>query len=193
MKKSNYTIQLLNHDSIEVALKICDTELGKDYLSTSYLSDLINNEKALIQAAFNQNNELIGFSSCMILTNIELKKAIHSSQFSQLPSEITYSTQIGITNTIVIKNEYKNQGIGTVLFKEFLTFFEKNKTACIVAFAWKNNEGINMGGIFEKHNFKILKSIKNYWSEESIENNYNCPSCGNPPCFCTAVIYNLKS
>ena len=68
----------------------------------------------------------------------------------------------------------------------------KNSINSISGFAWKNKKGVNMERIFEKNGFSKIKTIEKYWSEESIENNYCCPECGNPPCNCSSIIYFKK-
>jgi ribosomal protein S18 acetylase RimI-like enzyme len=184
----NYYLKDFALDSIEEALKICNIELGNHYLTTTYISQLLKNENAFLKCVINDQSEIIGFGICTILSSEEFKNSLHSSQFRELPENIKNASRLGITNTIAIKEEYKGKGIGTLIFNQFLAFFELKKIDIITAFAWKSKDGFNMEGIFKKHNFPILKTIQNYWKEDSIENKYDCPSCGNP-CICSAVIY----
>ena len=191
MTKINYTLKPLDDHSIDETIQICNQELGKGYLSAEYIQSLLNNENAFLVKAENSNSELIGFGFCTILTNQELEGTLHSFQFNSLPKNIQSEPIIGITNTITIKNEFKGLGIGTAIFKQFIAFFERKNVQIITAFAWKSKEGFNMEGIFKKHNFPIVKTIKNYWKLDSIEKKYGCPSCGDlPPCLCTAVIFS---
>lgn len=187
----NYTIKKLDLNSIDAAIQICNQELGNGYLTSEYVQSLIHNENACALKVENSTNELIGFGFCTILTNKELEASLHISQFQALPFNITNEPFIGITNTITIKNECKGVGIGTAIFKEFISFFETKNIHLIAAFAWKSKEGFNMEGIFKKHDFPIVKIIENYWKLDSLEKKYGCPACGDlPPCLCTAVIFS---
>ena len=187
----NYTIDKLDLNSIDDAITICNQELGNGYLTSESIQSIIQNENACALKVENSTNELIGFGFCTILTNKELEESLHISQFNELPTTIKNEPFIGITNTITIKNDYKGVGIGTTIFKEFISFFETKNIHLIAAFAWKSKEGFNMEGIFKKHDFPIVKTIENYWKLDSLEKGYGCPACGVlPPCLCTAVIFS---
>jgi len=43
-----------------------------------------------------------------------------------------------------------------------------------------------------KNNFKQLKTIPNYWFNDSKNKQYNCPECGKPPCKCAGVVFELS-
>lgn len=187
----SYIIKNLDLNSIEDAINICNQELGIGYLSAEYIESLLQNENGYLVKAENSEGEIMGFGFCTILTNQQLVASLHPFQFNSLPENIKTEPIIGITNTISIKNEYKGLGIGTAIFKQFITFFERKNIHLITAFAWKSKEGFNMEGIFKKHNFPIVKTIENYWKLDSLEKKYGCPSCGDlPPCLCTAVIFS---
>ena len=191
MTKINFELKQLDLLSIDEAVHICNQELGIGYLSSEYIHSLLTNENAFLVKAENSNSKLMGFGFCTILTNQELVESLHPFQFNSLPKNIQSEPIIGITNTITIKNEFKGLGIGTAIIKQFIAFFESKNVQIITAFAWKSKEGFNMEGIFQKHNFPIVKTIENYWKLDSIEKNYGCPSCGDvPPCLCTAVIFS---
>ena len=191
MTKMDFTFNQLDIDSIEEAIQICNQELGIGYLSVDYIQSLLKNENTYLVKAKNSTNEMVGFGFCTILTQQELIDSLHPFQYNELPENIKKESIIGITNTISIKNEFKGFGIGTTIFKKFITFFEAKNVHLIAAFAWKSKEGFNMEGIFKKHDFPIAKNIENYWKLDSIEKNYGCPSCGDvPPCLCTAVIFS---
>ena len=179
----------LNESHIDTALSICDIELGKGYLNFETLKRLVNNKKTLVIGVFDIEGEMLGFGYCSILKQVELEKTMHSSQYNKIPQIIKNPEKVGITNTIVIRNNYKGRGLGTTIFNHFTTFFKENSIDTVTGFAWKNKEGINMETIFKKNNFNILEIIKQYWYEDSIENKYNCPDCGEPPCNCSTVIY----
>ena len=187
-----YILKSLNESDINSALFICDIELGKGYLNFETLKKLVNNKNTLVIGAFDLNNKMLGFGYCTILKQAELEESMHSSQYKKIPQIIKTPKKIGITNTIVILNNYKGKGLGSVIFNNFLTFFKENSIDTVTGFAWKTKEGINMEAIFKKTNFYILEVIQNFWREDSIEKKYNCPDCGAPPCNCSTVIYLKK-
>lgn len=185
----DFQIKPLKESDIDQAIVISDKELGTNYITSIFLQKLIHYQNTLLIGAFNKKSEIIGYGYCIIYSKKEFQTSLHPSQLKMLPNILINSEKIGVTNTISIQKEYKNKGIGSAIFNQFLLFFKANSVKTISAFAWKNKNVVNMESIFKKYNFSILQKTSNFWFQESIDKNYNCPACKNPPCTCEAIIY----
>ena len=93
--------------------------------------------------------------------------------------------------TICVDPEYENKGIGYQLGITFLNALEKLNIGTVISPAWKDKQVIPADPLLRKLGFFPQKTIKNYWYEDSKQRGYQCLSCGNP-CFCSAVIYELR-
>lgn len=97
---------------------------------------------------------------------------------------------IGLVKTIAIDPNYQNKGIGTKLLDATLADFNKNGINTAISFLWKSTDGkINASKLLENRLFKLYKTILQYWYYESLKKGYECPTCGKPPCNCSALLY----
>lgn len=189
----NYKIKDIVEDNIAAVLAISDEQLGKDYLSSNDIKEMINNrEKHFAKIVFNLNNEAIGFCLCSILTSDELEKYL-LVPIEELSKALTYSKKIGLIKVIAVKENYQGRGIGYNLVGKCISEFIERNVSSMYCVGWKSSKGVNIGGILKNYDFKIIKEIPNYWREDSLEKNYYCHDCGQPPCQCTAVIFVRKS
>jgi transcriptional regulator with XRE-family HTH domain/ribosomal protein S18 acetylase RimI-like enzyme len=173
---------------ISQVLDICDSELGKDYLSYEDLRKTIKCEEYICKVAINTNtNDVIGFCIC-VLTDLDGLLNTISWPENKIPKVIEYSEKIGVIKTVAVYNKYQGYGIGKkIIEKCYDVLLDKGiDSACSIA--WKNGDVTNVGGILNSLGFREFTSKENYWKEDSEEKGYNCPICGNP-CNCTGVIY----
>lgn len=84
---------------------------------------------------------------------------------------------------------HQKKGIGNSVTKELINCFIKKDVHVISCVAWRHDEVENIGGIMRQLGFKKNILIKKYWEKESLEEQFDCPICGKPPCLCDANIY----
>jgi len=58
----------------------------------------------------------------------------------------------------------------------------------VVSDAWKSDT-THVGSILDRYAYIALKEVPQYWTTDSVNNQYQCAVCGAPPCECTGVIY----
>jgi transcriptional regulator with XRE-family HTH domain/ribosomal protein S18 acetylase RimI-like enzyme len=184
----DFEIVDLKNKHIPQVLDICDSELGKDYLSYEDLRNVIKYEEYICKVAVNTStNDVIGFCMC-VLTDPDGALNIISWPDNKLPKAIEYSEKIGVIKTIAVYNKYQGYGIGKKITEACYEVLldEGMDSACSIA--WRNGDVTNVGGVLTSLGFREFTSIENYWKDDSEEKGYDCPTCGNP-CSCTGVIY----
>jgi N-acetylglutamate synthase-like GNAT family acetyltransferase len=96
--------------------------------------------------------------------------------------------RLGILKSIVVKDEFRAQGIGTALSLRGIQHLKTMGCTAIIAFSWDSGEKSTSAGMLEAVGFHRISSVKECWKEDSIRRAYNCPRCGNP-CVCDAILF----
>jgi ribosomal protein S18 acetylase RimI-like enzyme len=98
--------------------------------------------------------------------------------------------KIAVIKTIAIHPNFQRKGYGTKLLQHIIHKIEIQKNACSIYYpAWKESACDGFCKLLINKGFKEVKEYKNYWSADSVQNNYSCVKCGNPPCNCTMVLF----
>lgn len=157
-------IEQAKKEDLPAIIKIANTQLGKDYLTTT-LSESIDNKGYLLEIAKLANSRIIGFGL------YQLNKA-----------EL-------IIKSIAVNPEFTKKGMATKFVLSALDYANSNSYSIVKSYAWQGKNGIQMKGIFTKLGFTKKEELPNYWKQDSFEKEYNCPTCGEPPCLCSAVVF----
>ena len=173
-------------NDISSIVDISDKELGKDYLNDYDIRSLFEKSDSIFRIVKSSSGEIIGFSYSYYATPVIVKER---SRIKKLPKSFEYSNNIGILKTVAVKSKCKNRGIGTALVIDAINKMKEKSIYSVITIAWKSKDKINMEGIMKNNDFLRYNEISDYWKEDSIREGFYCPTCGSPPCFCSAVIY----
>jgi DNA primase (bacterial type) len=189
-KFTDYEIVTPTEQAIPAIIAIADEQLGKNYLTIERLKESISNQSGnhYCFIAVTKNKEIIGFCLNSALTNAEYKQDLLIPA-DEIPTAIKYADQIGLMRTIAVKRQFHKFGIGTALTEKAIAVFQERHIPVICCLAWRSSKGINTAGILKVLNFQAVKELSDYWKEDSIEKQYKCSVCGDPPCRCSAVMY----
>lgn len=168
-------------------LRISDNELGKDYFSIQDLDFFTDNNALSFCKIAKVDNKVVGFAMSVVLSQDELIKYLKIEK-KDLPKFIAASDNTCVIKTVSVDSNFQGMGIGYKLVKSLIEDCKANNIKDFASVAWKSGETTNIKGILETFDFKAYKEIGNYWTEDSIKEGFQCPSCGNP-CHCSAVIY----
>lgn len=183
---SKISIHKMNKRDIGPILKITDVELGKDYLSRDIVEEYIDKDKLETCLVVTFHEKIIGYCLCDTVTFEELRG---KHRISNAPSWANTDEMIGLIKTIAIQKKWQCFGIGELIIKRVFENWRKADITVSASIAWMHGGKTNVGKLLEKVGMKSVGIIEEYWKEDSIENNYGCPVCGEPPCTCSADIY----
>jgi len=190
-----YKIINITKELIPSIIKIADKELGNNFILPSHISE---NQHISMCASTIKKNKIIGFLLNQILTYSEFLSIY--SNIAEKYDCFRNIKKIGIIKTIAVDSKWQQKGIGTNLIN---TLLNKIYLKCddqiysnidlIFMMGWKQKNGIiNISGIKNKFNFIEIGQINNFYYNNSLKYNYSCPVCGNPPCYCSVVLYIKK-
>lgn len=180
-KKPTIIVSKVQEKNLPTILHIADKQLGKDYINAN---DFIEDDFLKFQASI--NDKIVGFITSKELTIEEVYKKIPTLKDKKL-NQFNVVSKLSYIGSIATDPKYEGLGVASALFEYMLNELNK-KDYIILMTGWKSKNGININGIAKKFGFDEILEIKDFWKEDSIENNYDCPVCSNP-CLCSAVIY----
>jgi N-acetylglutamate synthase-like GNAT family acetyltransferase len=98
--------------------------------------------------------------------------------------------RIGLIRSVAVADAEHRGGIGTQLVQAAIKELWKLGATVIIAVAWADQNSCRIAGVLEAFGFKRGATLPSYWQQDSQENSYECPVCGNP-CKCSAILYLL--
>jgi ribosomal protein S18 acetylase RimI-like enzyme len=167
-------------------LQISDCELGKDYISDANLSKIVDDESYLSRVAV-INGKVVGFAIAKTVGFADLETLLKVER-TKIPRFLSVNDKIGYISVVAVGRSGQGVGIGFKLVKDLVDTLEEDGITSFCCTAWKNSDRINVGNILKSLDFEEGITIENYWTEDSIQNKYDCPECGNP-CKCSAVMF----
>ena len=170
--------------NFEQIIEISDKVFGKDYLTHKALKSYASNSSSKI-IVLEKNERILGFWIVQIISHNQLQEVI----FEEVPLSINDFTKIGYRKMTAIHPDFRSAGIGQKLFELGQSWLEENQAQVVLTVSWINSKTLKYRNFLESHNFTPLKKLKAYWQQESLERNYQCASCGEPPCHCNGMLY----
>lgn len=191
--RQDIIIKAVEHRYIPHIISIADRNIGEQYLTEELINNCINDTNNYIckVAIDNDSKKVVGFYISYIVNPQSINTVINVTP-NQIPRMFKYPSKIGVLKTIAVDNKYQGYSIGTLLSKDSIEEFRARNVPTICTIAWKSKNGTNLEGVLKRLNFEKVLEIKDYWKEDSINNSFECPVCGEPPCRCSAEIFGLN-
>lgn len=166
-------------------LRLTDEQLGEGYLDAATIGLIDAKDQAFIKIA-EVNGRVAGFVLCLL----QDQKAAGEMVRGPLPRHLRLAQQIGVLKTVAVSKDAQGRGLGTALVEACLAEFRSRGVQAVYSVAWKSQGKVNIQGVLERASFAPFAEVPDYWREESLALGYDCPSCGAPPCQCSAVMYS---
>jgi ribosomal protein S18 acetylase RimI-like enzyme len=147
-----------------------------------------NGVKAESNSSDSSTGRIVGFCLNAVFTPDELDEYLHVD-LAELPEAMQAADEIGVIRTIAVKQSYHGRGIGTELVEASIQHCYSISNPVICAIGWKDEGTVSIGGVLERLEFDRIAEYGKYWHEDSLEHDYECQTCGDPPCNCSAVLY----
>lgn len=183
----NVMIHPVVEADIKAIIALSDQNMGRGYLNDRDIKDYIKDRKTQIICA-KIDDVVVGLSIAFTTSNNSLQ---NEKSLKLLLNHFSDVNTIGAVKTIIVDENHQRKGIGTLLVKHALDFLKAEGAQACYAVALKMLGTINIGEVLDRFNFTPLKEIEDFWAFKSIEWDFICPACGEPPCRCVAVIYTL--
>ncbi|MDC0231097.1 hypothetical protein OAK19_03960, partial [Aureispira] len=95
---------------------------------------------------------------------------------------------IALRKHLAVKPGMEARGIGRELVVKGMEILEKYARS-IISVVWEESAGKSVGKILRSCGSIPIHTLENYWCKDSLEKQYLCPNCKEPPCCCSATIY----
>ena len=90
-----------------------------------------------------------------------------------------------------VDSAMRGRGVGSTLLKKSIASSQRQGALAGVAHIWLASPGNSAFGYFTACGGEVVKKHPNKWQQHSIEDNYECPVCGDL-CTCTAAEMILR-
>jgi hypothetical protein len=180
----------MQNNEVSLIKKLADESFGKDYITTNDILSYLNSTHKFAFCLFD-NQEFIGFLFLKTYSNDTIQNYF-LTQKEWFTNYFKSTKVIAVVTQIALTKEYRLQGLSQLLFNSSIDFI-KPKCNTIISICWVKDETNNMKFLLQNHGFKNIKTLPNYWLQDSIEKGYQCEICGIPPCKCNAEVFELKS
>jgi ribosomal protein S18 acetylase RimI-like enzyme len=186
-----FAVASLERSDIPRALRIAEDRLGDAYINAEEL--VPGNGRIAIGARV--NDAVIAFATARIEQTDQFLEKVRDrlgpDEHTLVPLErrLTGEKSIGFVASAATDPDFEGRGIGATLIGQCINELEVFGANVLIATAWKSNKGIQAGSILECRGFQQILELPNYWEKDSLAHGYSCPTCGKPPCRCTAILY----
>lgn len=165
-------------------LAIADQALGAGYLTPA--SFLHPDVHALYGA---RDRFVVGFAIARVFECQQFALA-YPKAWAYLGAYLRlHGGNIGVLSDIAIREADQRIGLGSLFVHCLLAQLDAKKVPFTIMFGWEAHDGVHIHRISQVFGFHALAKIPDYWFEESLSNGYLCPTCGSPPCHCSAMLY----
>lgn len=186
MKASDVHIREMLPEDFSPVLRICDLQLGRNYLDNNQLKHYISDDTKHALVAM-VNNEVVGFHLGAFTTFDILVEQIGSRYRSSL-LPMNQFDHILFRKTTAISPDMEGKGIASMLSQAAIESRGGNRMA-ICSLVWLPPNEQRMPAILERDGYVLLCHLGTYWKQVSIDSPFDCVYCGAPPCLCDAAIY----
>jgi predicted N-acetyltransferase YhbS len=166
---------------------LLDQQFGKDYLSEEAL--LIFTQQPHFGLVALDGVEVIGVSLVKIGKTTTLVQELLSER-NWFRDYFGRNKTIALRKHLAVNSNYQGKGIGKRLVTDGIKQL-RPMVDYIISIVWKESAEHSLGKLLQKVGATPVKTSPNYWEEDSLIKQYDCPICGQPPCGCSTMIYSI--
>ena len=172
-------------ERIPALLSIAEKQLGDSYIR---VEDFTDPDRLVYEAV--SEKKAIGFVTGKTLSSEDFRTSL-PKVFEALSRRISVSRMIGIVGSLAVDSLYSGSGVGHGLMGVLLDELDRKSCETVLMLGWKKKGASRpeIAGLAERYGFEAVREFPEYWKEESQKLGYRCPSCGDPPCLCNAVLF----
>lgn len=167
-------------------LLILNRTQGIGMFKPDYLDNLVSNPDCFVSAAVYEE-KIIAIAVAQLLSDFEYYENFKPGISVELKKK-----KVGSFSTLCVHEKFQAQGLGQKLSHERINWLRSRNCQTVLGVSWVSGSPNNSSRVFEKVGFKKINELANFFVESSLKNPFICPTCGNPPCRCSAILYSLE-
>lgn len=176
-------VRLMRKYDVQETLGLLNQALGEGYVSAV---DLGGTSMAFV--AIDDTGTIVGAATGCIVSSIG--EAVPVDQVgtveSLVPEVCCGST--GVLKSVAVSAGMQGRGIGLAISEAVTDALFQNGAGCVVSIGWTDDDGCHIEGTLIKLGYAKRGEINDFWLQDSLEQEYSCPSCEGA-CKCSAIIF----
>lgn len=156
----------------------------EDYPEIEKITNLVlgshDPENIEIKVHIRVNGKIIGFGTAGAAKS-KMIQTISDVLFDEIGDLSVW--KIGCLSRVAVLPEHRGNGYASILVEERIKRLKDLGYNQVVASAWRSPKGVHVAGILNRHGFKKLVEVDNYWKD------MYCVSCEGL-CRCQAVFFH---
>lgn len=176
-------ISTTRQKDVHAILTIANIQLGDGYIQPC---DLQRDRSVSLVARISE--DVVGFCLGTIITKSELHAKLPQLKLQNM-NAFDSEAFFGLVNSIAVDAPSKKLGVGHELMERCIEELAELDARIVFMIGWRSSEGVNIRSLANRNGFSELLEIPNYWRDDSLAHQYQCPTCGAPPCNCSAVLF----
>mgnify|MGYP001792784943 CR=1 FL=1 len=181
----NWTIVSLEAAHAAAVLDIATAQLGAGYLSSAQLERHYTHSDAFGQVVL-ADDQVLGFS----LMDIQ-PRAVLARRFAAVSgwfdAYFAAYPRLAHRSMTAVAPSAQGQGIGSALVREGLRLLA-GQVPVVVCDAWQASH-TPIVRVLTRHGYRLIRTVSDFWAVQSLDEGFDCATCGAPPCRCQAGIY----
>lgn len=159
---------------------------GRDLFPDDYLEKRTSEADSFVVGVF-QDSRLISVGVAQIITSFEFYLPFDSNIVQDLQNK-----RVGSFSTLCVHENFQAKGIGQKVSKLRMEWIKKQHCEVVLGISWVSGKTNTSDRVFEKVGFKAVSRVENFFVDGSFKKAFICPTCGEPPCKCAAILYRLE-
>lgn len=189
-RRPQFSIETLLPDSeFEAAgLALLSDALGRRYITKDDYASFVAGREGRSSICAIADHRLVGVRLTKVLDDDEETEFQRSFAGHGVRLDLS-GHRSGLLKSSAVRPEYRGKGIGGDLASHALDWLRSHGCTKALAVSWSPDSTQRSEPVLKRLGFEELARIERYWYDDSLENGYDCPSCGNV-CSCTAILFS---
>jgi len=179
---------------LDGALSVLGNALGARYVSREQLSEYVQQKRKFGFVSLDKTGRVMGAATSELPDDsqslLDLLPTDSQDRVASIVPELEFN-RTALLQSVAVSPQARGNGVGTDLVRASVDTLTTAGATSIISIGWTDFEGCHIQGPLEAIGFQGRGDLPNFWRQESITKNYQCPTCGQP-CKCVARVF-IKS
>jgi GNAT superfamily N-acetyltransferase len=178
---------------LDGALSVLGNALGARYVTREELTEFVEHDDKLGFVALTKDGRVVGAATSHIHDDassvLTLLPEDASDRVARLLPNLRFN-RTGLLRSIAVSSKARGNGVGTNLVRASVEALWQRGATSILSIGWTDADGCHIQGPLESVGFTAHGDLPDFWKRDSVEKDYQCPTCGQP-CECVARIFTM--
>lgn len=188
------TTRPMTERDLDEALSVLGNALGARYVTREQLSAFVSQQGQFGFVSVDKRDRVVGAATSELPTSPDLVQDLLPSdardRVASLVPELQFN-RTALLRSVAVSPQARGNGVGTDLVRASVENLSGKGATSILSVGWTDLDGCHIQGPLEAMGFQERGDLDDFWKQESMAKNYQCPTCGFP-CECVARIF-IKS